>query len=334
MKLYCNNYFSKEHEKINLSKDISCCLGLLLEKYDESELYSSQKSYAGFLVRTFNHYLKLIDYNITNENNFFEKESEINYSFLSKLINIISHYSIILIQHNKYDFTKLICSVGIDLINFSKYKYEKNIIRKKAFLLSTLSCEYLAEKRYYKSKIFLDKCIEINKNSLDYIITYNNYCMVFIKKIKNKEEINDIKKIIDNIIYYLHLELKEIKKRIINKYRNDLKFNQEINNEIADNKKNKKENYYTKKETTCFLLYNCFYIMKFFDRNEFDKNYNNALKIIQKLLGVDNLITIKMMRINYDNNNNNNNLIENMMKKMENEKENSKESSLDYLYEN
>jgi hypothetical protein len=182
MKLYCNNYFSKEHEKINLSKDISCCLCLLLEKYDESELYSFQKSYAGFLVRTFNHYLKLIDYNITNENNFFEKESEINYSFLSKLINIISHYSIIFIQHNKYDFTKLICSVGIDLINFSKYKCEKNLIRKKAFLLNTLSCEYLEEKRYFKSKIFLDKCIEINKTTLDYIITYNNYCMVFIKK--------------------------------------------------------------------------------------------------------------------------------------------------------
>ena len=325
MKLYCNNYFSKEHEKINLSKDISCCLGLLLEKYDESELYSSQKSYAGFLVRTFNHYLKLIDYNITNENNFFEKESEINYSFLSKLINIISHYSIILIQHNKYDFIKLICSVGIDLINFSKFKYEKNIIRKKAFLLNTLSCEYLVEKRYYKSKIFLDKCIEINKTTLDYIITYNNYCMVFIKKIKNKEEIDDIKKIIDNIIYYLHLELKEIKKRIINKYRDELKCNKEINKEIADNKKNKKE-------ITCFLLYNCFYIMKYFERNEFDKNYNNALKIIQKLLGIDNHITIKMMRINDDNNNKN--AIENFMKKIENEKENNKESSLEYLYEN
>ena len=92
MKLYCDNYFSKEHEKINLSKDISCCLGLLLEKYDESELYSLQKSYGGFLVRTINHYLKKIDYNISEENLFLEKESEITIILLSKLINIITNY--------------------------------------------------------------------------------------------------------------------------------------------------------------------------------------------------------------------------------------------------
>ena len=72
--------------------------------------------------------------------------------------------------------------------------------------------------------------------------------------------------------------------------------------------------------------------MKYFERNEFDKNYNNALKIIQKLLGIDNHITIKMMRIN--DNNNNKNAIENFIEKIENEKENNKESSLDYLYEN
>jgi hypothetical protein len=302
MKLYCDNYFSKEHEKINLSQSISCCLGLLLEKYDESELYSYQKSYAGFFLRTINHYLKMIDYNISNENSLFEQESEINILLLGKLINIITHYSIIFINHNKNDFAKLICSVGIDLINFSKYKYEKNIIKKKTFLLNNLSCIYISEKRFYKSTIFLDRCVEINKTSLDNIITYNNYCIAFIKKIKEnykKIEKEEIKKIIDNIIYYSHLELKELKKRFINKYKDALKLN---NEEIKDNKRKEKENCLTKKECTCFLFFNCFYIMKIFDNEEFIKNYNNGLKIIEKLLGKQHYITLKMLRINKNNN--------------------------------
>ena len=302
MKLYCNDFFSKKHDKINLSNDISCCLGLLLEKYDESELYSLQKSYAGFLVRTINHYLKAIDYNIDNDQNFFfENITDINIIFIGKLIDIITHYSIILIQHNKYDYVKIICSVGIDLINFSKYKYEKNIIRKKNFLLNNLSCIYLYEKRYYKSKIFLDKCFEINKSTLDIIITYNNYYMTYIKKLKNninKNKKEEIKTIIDNIIYYIHMELKEIKKRINNKYKNELKLKDK--NVIMIKYKDK---FFIKKEITCFLLYNCFYVMKFFDVKEFEKNYNKGLKIIQKLIGREHHITIKMIRIKKNKNN-------------------------------
>lgn len=304
MKLYCNNYFSKEHEKINLSQSISCCLGLLIEKYDESELYSYQKSYAGFFLRTINHYLKLIDYNISEENSLFEKESDINILILGKLINIITHYSIIFLQHKKNDFVKLICSVGIDLINFSKYKYEKKIIKKKSFLLNNLSCIYILEKRYYKSKIFLDKCIELNKTSLDNIITYNNFCLINIKKIKDcyknceKEEMN---KMINNIIYYSYLALKELKKRLINKYRDELKQNKEQKLiEINDIKRKNKKNYLIKKEITCFLFYNCFYILKIFDNKEYNKNYNNGLKIVEKLLGKQHYITLKMLRINHN----------------------------------
>ena len=300
MKLYCENYFSFNHEKLNMSKDISCCLGLLLEKYNESELFSLQKSYGGFLVRTINHYLKLIDYNISDENLLFEKDSNIDIILFNKLINIFTHYSIILIQHNKNDFAKLIILAGIDLINFSKYKYDKNIIKLKNFLFNNLSYNYISEKRYYKSKIFLDKCIEINKSSLDNIITYNNYCLMYIKKMKDNIKIlekKEIKKIVHNIIYYLHLELKELKKRVINKYKDYLKQN------IDKNNKNiiYKENFLNKKEITGFLLYNCFYIMKFFDNKEFNKNYNNGLKIILKLLGKHHHISIKMIRINEEN---------------------------------
>ena len=300
MKLYCENYFSFNHEKLNMSKDISCCLGLLLEKYNESELFSLQKSYGGFLVRTINHYLKLIDYNISDENLLFEKDSNIDIILFNKLINIFTHYSIILIQHNKNDFAKLIILAGIDLINFSKYKYDKNIIKLKNFLFNNLSYNYISEKRYYKSKIFLDKCIEINKSSLDNIITYNNYCLMYIKKMKDNIKIlekKEIKKIVHNIIYYLHLELKELKKRVINKYKDYLKQN------IDKNNKNiiYKENFLNKKEITGFLLYNCFYIMKFFDNKEFNKNYNNGLKIILKLLGKQHHISIKMVRINEEN---------------------------------
>ena len=311
MKLYCDNYFSKEHDKINLSKDISCCLGLLLEKYDESELYSLQKSYAGFLVRTINHYLKKTDYNMSEELLFFQKESEINIILLSKLINIITHYSVILILHNKNTYTKLISSIGIDLINFSKFKYDKNLIKKKIFLFNNLSCLYLSEKRYYKSKIFLDKCIEINKTSLDNIITYNNISIIYIKKIKEnykKYKYVEIKKIVNEIIYYLHLEFKELRKRLINKYRDELKQNKENNesnkskNETQYLKIMNKESYSEKKELTCFLFYICFYIMKFFDKNEFNKNINNGIKIIQKLLGKMHHISIKMIRLNDKNN--------------------------------
>ena len=300
MKLFCSNFFSNTHEKINLSKDISCCLGLLLEKYDESELYSFQNSYAGFLVRTLNHYMKLIDFNISDEYLLFEKESKVNFILLNKLLNIITHYSIILIQHNKNDFAKIIILVGIDLINFSNYKYDKNIIRKKAALFNNLTYNYLSEDRLNKSKIFLDKCIEINKSSLENIITYNNFCLLYIKKMKiniKKDVKKEINQIIDNIIYYLHLLLKELKKRIINKYKDYLKQKKEITNKIIN-----KETYLKKMELTCFLFYNCFHIMKFFNIKEFNINYNNGLKIIQKLMGKLNHISIKMMRINENNN--------------------------------
>ena len=303
MKLYCDNYFSKIHGKINMSKDISCCLGLLFEKYDESELFSLQNSYAGFLVRTINHYLKLMDYNILNENLLFEKDSQININLLNKFINIIIHYSFILIQHNKNNFAKLLILVGIDLTNFNKYKYEKNIIKQKAFLHNNLAFNYLCEKRYYKSKKFLDKCIEINKSSLDEIIIYNNCCLIHIKILKennNRYEKTKINQLIDTIVYYLHLQLKELKKRMINKYKIYLK------NEKEKKNNEKKENYLKKKEITCFLLYNCLYIMKFFDLKEFNKNYNNCLKIIQKLLSKKHNISLKMMRLNDKINNNEN----------------------------
>ena len=303
MKLYCDNYFSETHEKINMSKDISCCLGLLIEKYDESELFSLQNYYAGFFVRTINHYLKLVDYNILNENSFFEKDSEINKKMLDKLINIIIQYSFILIQHNKNDFAKIVLLVGIDLTNFSKYKYEKSIIKQKVFLFNNLSFNYLSEKRFFKAKLFIDKCIEINKSSLDKIIIYNNCCVIYIKRLKEKNkkyEKETVNQIVNSIIYYLHLQLKELKKRMIIKYKDYLKKGKEQ----VDSKE--KEKFLRKKELTCFLLYNCLYIMKFFDLKEFNQNYNNCLKIIQKLLSKKHNIYIKMIRINGNKENNEN----------------------------
>ena len=95
------------------------------------------------------------------------------------------------------------------------------------------------------------------------------------------------------------MELKELKKRFINKYKDALKLN---NEEIKDNKRKEKENFLAKKECTYFLFFNCFYIMKIFDNEEFIKNYNNGLKIIEKLLGKQHYITLKMLRINNNNN--------------------------------
>ena len=53
MKTYCKDYLSKDHSKINLSEDISCCLLLLIEKYNETN-NSSKEDFSVFLLNSLN----------------------------------------------------------------------------------------------------------------------------------------------------------------------------------------------------------------------------------------------------------------------------------------
>ena len=315
----CDNYFSKDHGKINLSKDITCCLAFLLEKYDESIHYCFEKSYVGFVVRTLNHIYKKqfkSNQNIKNQadneeyKGFFKEPDKINIFHFSKFIDILTHLSAILYKHKKIEYLKILSCTGINLIDYSQFKTQKCILEKKVAFLNNISCLYIAEGRFIKAEKFLSKCIEIGKTTLDYAITYNNYCLMQIKKLKKSSyEINkineaDLKKIIESIIYYLHLELNELQKRFKTKYTNDLDKNiygkkNPINDDKEEDEKTQNDIvYYQKKEATCFLLFNYFRIIKYFSFYEFEQNYDNGLVIIEHLMGKNHFITNKMIRIN------------------------------------
>ena len=133
MKTFCKDYLSINHSKINISQDISCCLFLLIEKYEETINNLYHKRYAGFLLRTLNYYLKDKNYQIRKENDFFLNENEISLNIFSKFIDILIHYSCLFLKHNKGEYAKLILSIGLNIINKSKYNSEKIIIKKKMY---------------------------------------------------------------------------------------------------------------------------------------------------------------------------------------------------------
>ena len=139
----CENYFSKDHGKINLSKDITCCLAFLFEKYDESIHYCFEKSYVGFVVRTINHFYKTqfksnrikinLDTNNDEYKGFFKEPDKINIFHFNKFIDILIHLSVILYKHKKIEYLKILLCTGIDLIDHSQFKIQKCIFKKKLF---------------------------------------------------------------------------------------------------------------------------------------------------------------------------------------------------------
>ena len=52
----------------------------------------------------------------------------------------------------------------------------------------------------------------------------------------------------------------------------------------------------------CFLVYNYFKMSKIFDSENFNYNHSKALIFIQKILGNNHLINIKMIRLGYNTN--------------------------------
>ena len=304
MKTYCQDYLSINHRKINLSKEIACCLFILIEKYEETLNNFSKKNYAHFLINTLNYYLKDKNYKIKTENDLFLNVDEISISLLYKFIDILIHYSSIFLKNNKSEYAKLILSIGLDLINKSKYNSDKILIQKKVSIANNIACTYILLNNFYKAELFFNKCEENSKSLLDKIITYNNYCLVQIKKIKifyNDTNKNIINSMITNIIKYLKLIYNDIHKRIADKYKIDL--NNIKENEINTISNNTDIIYNPKNEIFCFLIYNYLKMTKIFCYEDFDQNYSKSFIFIRKILGMDHFITIKMIRIGNNENN-------------------------------
>ena len=139
MKTYCQDYLSKSHSKIDLSEDVSCCLFILIEKYNETNNNSSRKDFSNFLVHSLNYYLKDKNYKISELTDLFENKEELSLSIFSKFIDILIHYSTIFIYLKKFEYAIFVLSVGVDLINKSEFKFDKQIIKRKVFLANNIS---------------------------------------------------------------------------------------------------------------------------------------------------------------------------------------------------
>ena len=300
---YCSDYLSSNHSKINITKDIPCCLFFLIEKYDETLNFFQKKNFGSFLLRTLNHFLKDKNYKIQSITDIFLNPDEITFNLFSRFLNILLHYSAIFLKNNKAEYAKLILSIGLDAIHKSKFNEEKKIARKKVCLANNIACTYLLVNNFMKAEIFLEKSKNNSEGFLEKIIAFNNCSIVQIKKIKNlydNDKKEEIKAIVRNIRYYLKLMLEEINKRIIDKYKIDLN-----NIQISDNNpiNNIKSNYYTdstnkhKEEIFCFLIYNHYKILKFFSTEKFNTNYSKYLSFIQNILGSEHFLTLKMIRL-------------------------------------
>ena len=294
MKTYCEDYLLKTHSKKNISQNVSCCLLLLIERYNETNNNLSSEDFTYFLLNTLNYYLKDKNYKISQMNDLLLNNDEsLSLQLFCKFIDILIHNSIIFLKNNQLDFSKFLLSVAVDIINKSEFISEKKIIKKKIALAIDISYLYMLNNNFIKSELFLKKCEEICENSLDKMILYNNYCILNIKKIKSFiEDKNMMNKIIDNILQYLYLLFNNINRSIENK-----------NNSID---KDNISNHNSKNEIVCFLLYNCFKMLKIFMKKEFDKNYSNSVNFIRKVIGNNHFITLRMERIDNEINNSKN----------------------------
>jgi hypothetical protein len=112
-----------------------------------------------------------------------------------------------------------------------------------------------------------------------------------VKKLKNSSNnANEKVKIVGNIMQYLNMIFNDINKRRENKF----KSYSDINKKIIEERKVELNH---KNDLFCFLIYNCFKMMKIFNKKEFDINFSDALNFIQKLIGNHHFITLNMKRL-------------------------------------
>ena len=297
MKTYCKDYLSINHSKINLSQDVSCCLFLLIEIYNEANNNSLNEEYSQFLIHSLNYYLKNKNYKISDSTDLFLNIEQISLSIFCKFLDILIDCSFIYLKFKQIDYAKFILSIGVDIINKSKFKNEKEIIKKKVALGNNISIVYLFSYNFPKAEKFLEKCKEKAPNNLNKMIIYNNCCIITIKNMKlfinNKNEAN---KAVNKIIQYLYNIFNEINIRIEKKYKSYINFNE---NRVVQNKNpiNQKD------ELFCYLIYNCYKMMKTFIKKEFDKNYLKYFSFIQKCLGSHHFLTLRMKRLDDKKNN-------------------------------
>ena len=185
----------------------------------------------------------------------------------------------------------------MDIINKSKFRNEKIIIKKKITLGNNISFVYLLNNNFIKAEKFLDKCKEKSPNNLNKMIIYNNCCIINVKNLKNlRNNKIETKKSIDKIIQYLNIIFNEINIRIENKYKSYINFNEykiEKNKFVVNHKD----------ELFCYLIFNSHKMMKTFIKKEFDKNYSKSFSFIQQLLGSHHFITLNMKRLDEQKNN-------------------------------
>ena len=171
MKTYCKDYLLKAHSKINLNEDISCCLFLLIEKYNETN-NSSRKYFSNFLLNSLNFYLKGKNYKISDLSDLFINKEQISLSLFCKFIDILIHYSALFLYNENTEYSKFILSLGVDLINKSEFKLEKEIMKRKVSLGINIACIYFLNNNIIKAELFLEKCKEKNSNELNKMIIY------------------------------------------------------------------------------------------------------------------------------------------------------------------
>ena len=140
MKTYCEDYLLKTHSKKNISQNVSCCLLLLIERYNETNNNLSSEDFTYFLLNTLNYYLKDKNYKISQMNDLLLNNDEsLSLQLFCKFIDILINNSIIFLKNNQLDFSKFLLSVAVDIINKSEFISEKKIIKKKIALAIDIS---------------------------------------------------------------------------------------------------------------------------------------------------------------------------------------------------
>ena len=272
MQVLCKNFYLQSHNNPDL-KSISCCLYQLISTYEMAKINLNIHQFSFFLTRTINHYFK-------NSNKKFINENLLTLNLLSHFIEIISEISSYFFFYNnssnnihniKDDYIKILISFTIEIINNSQYKNEKEIISRKNALINNISCLYFKEKRFDKSLLFLDKCIEMNKNKIDNAISYNNYAILQHKK-------NNLKL----TTYYFHLMYKEIKDLI--KEKNKKNNIDEINNN----------------KLIIFLMFNYCKFNKKYNQKDFNEQIDKLCDLAKKNFGNKNFLTIEFLRLRGD----------------------------------
>ena len=255
MNPFCSIY---PNHKQNYS-NISCCIANIIFHYHRSENNLLISKFGLFLLRSLNHHLKSPP--------ILSHTTPLNQ--IKTLLQIIGKYSAMYYNKNKDDYAKLLIKCGIQIINESPYKEGEELVKEKEAIVNNIACVYLKEGQADKSAVFLDKCVNMNKDSMNKAIMYNNYALVEFARKKYK-----------NGVHYCHLVYKEIKK-----YLKQSSSSNPIN--------------YNEKETIAFMLCNCCHAYKKYSYNDYTEHYDKCYSFCKKNIGVNHYITINLSKIEY-----------------------------------